>query len=132
MGMRSFYKLKDMLCQELDEIAEKGELGAGDLDIAHKLTDTVKNIYKIEMLTGQQYSRDSYPREGYARGGDWNANIRGNYGRENSYRRGHYVRGHYSNDDGRDQLKEKLEGMAQGADEKTREVLMRAMEMLGE
>lgn len=125
MGMRTLYKLKDMLCQELDEIAGKGDLGAGDLDIAHKLTDTVKNIYKIEALSGQQYSRDGYSR------GEWAAS-RGNYGRENSYRRSHYVRGHYSNDDGRDQLKEKLEGMAQGADEKTREVLMRAMEMLEE
>ena len=118
MGMRTLYKLKDMLCQELDEIADKGDLGAGDLDIAHKLTDTVKNIYKIEALSGQQYSRDGYSR--------------GSYGRENSYRRSHYVRGHYSNDDGRDQLREKLEGMAQGADEKTRDVLMRAMEMLEE
>ena len=114
-----------MLCQELDEIADKGDLGAGNLDIAHKLTDTVKNIYKIEALSGQQYSRDGYSR------GEWAAS-RGSYGRENSYRRSHYVRGHYSNDDGRDQLREKLEGMAQGADEKTREVLMRAMEMLEE
>ena len=54
MGTRTLYKLKDMLCQELDEIADKGDLGAGDLDIAHKLTDTVKNIYKIEALSGQQ------------------------------------------------------------------------------
>lgn len=114
-----------MLCQELDEIADKGDLGACDLDIAHKLTDTVKNIYKIEALSGQQYSRDGYSR------GEWGAS-RGSYGRENSYRRSHYVRGHYSNDDGRDQLREKLEGMAQGADEKTRDVLMRAMEMLEE
>lgn len=53
MGMKTLYKLKDMLCQELDEIADKGDLGAGDLDIAHKLTDTVKNIYKIEALSGQ-------------------------------------------------------------------------------
>ena len=99
--------------------------GGGDLDIAHKLTDTVKNIYKIEALSGQQYSLDGYSR------GEWAAS-RGSYGRENSYRRSHYVRGHYSNDDGRDQLREKLEGMAQGADEKTRDVLMRAMEMLEE
>ena len=68
MGMRSFYKLKDMLCQELDEIAEKGELGAGDLDIAHKLTDTIKNIDKIEMLEDEGYSRDGdYSQRRYSR-----------------------------------------------------------------
>lgn len=77
------------------------------------------------MQMRQQYSRDGYSR------GEWAAS-RGSYGRENSYRRSHYVRGHYSNDDGRGQLREKLEGMAQGADEKTRDVLMRAMEMLEE
>lgn len=38
MSMKSMYELRDMLCDELDEIARKGELGAGDLDIAHKLT----------------------------------------------------------------------------------------------
>ena len=36
--------------------------GGGDLDIAHKLTDTVKNIYKIEALSEHQYSRDGYSR----------------------------------------------------------------------
>ena len=74
MGMKSMYNLRDMLCKELDEIARKGELGAGDLDIAHKLTDTIKNIDKIEMYDG-----------GYSRSGDWDADIRGTYGRGSSY-----------------------------------------------
>ena len=50
MGMKSMYELRDMLCKELDELIRKGELGAGDLYIAHKLTDTIKNIDKIEMM----------------------------------------------------------------------------------
>ena len=50
MGMQSMYELRDMLCKELDEITRKGELGAGDLDIAYKLVGTVKNIDKIEMM----------------------------------------------------------------------------------
>ena len=41
MSMKSMYELRDMLCDELDEIARKGELGAGDLDIAHKLASTI-------------------------------------------------------------------------------------------
>ena len=52
MGMKSMYELRDMLCKELDELIRKGELGAGDLDIAHKLTDTIKNIDKIEAIPG--------------------------------------------------------------------------------
>ena len=58
MGMKSMYELRDMLCKELDELARKGELGAGDLEIAHKLTATIKNIDKIEMMEDGGYSRD--------------------------------------------------------------------------
>ena len=122
MGMKTLYKLKDMLCQALDEIAGKGDLGAGDLDIAHKLTDTVKNIYKIEALSGQQYSRDGYSR------GEWAAS-RGSYGRENSYRRSHYVRGHYSNDDGgKEDMKRQLQEMLDQADDDSiRNAIQRCM-----
>lgn len=86
--MNTMYDLREMLCKELDEIARKGEMSAGDLDTVHKLTDTIKNIDKIDMLDG-----------GYSSDGDWEA--RGTYGRGSSYagRRGtHYVRGHYSRD----------------------------------
>lgn len=41
-----------MLCREQEELSQKDELSVGDLDLAHKLTDTVKNIDKIEMLEG--------------------------------------------------------------------------------
>ena len=50
MGMKSMYDLRDMLCKELDEISRKGELGAGDLDIVHKLASTIKNLDKIEAI----------------------------------------------------------------------------------
>ena len=52
------HELKEKLCEELKEIARKGELGAGDLEIVHKLTDTIKNLDKIEMLEEHgDYSR---------------------------------------------------------------------------
>ena len=44
------HELKEKLCEELEEIARKPEMGAGDLELIHKLTDTVKNIDKIVML----------------------------------------------------------------------------------
>ena len=98
MKARTIDDLREMLCKELDEIAEKGELSAGTLETVHKLTDTYKNLGKIEML--EEY--DGYSQDG----GDWEA--RGSYEGGSSYARDgrrsgmHYVRGHYSRADGMD------------------------------
>lgn len=81
------WKLKDMLCNELDEIVRKGELNAGDLDAVHKLTDTIKNVYKIECLKDEnEYSMRPYAHSDYMQ--------------TDSYRAPHYVRGHYSREAG--------------------------------
>ena len=123
MGMKSMYDLRDMLCKELDELARKGELGAGDLEIAHKLTATIKNIDKIDMMES----------DGYSGGGDWEADMRGTYGRGSSYaRRGsHYVRGHYSRSDGVEHLRTQLNDMMREADdERVREALRRAASLM--
>lgn len=71
------HELKEKLCEELEEIARKPEMSAGDLEAAHKLTDTIKNIDKIAML-----EEDG----GYSRAGDWEADMRGTYARGSSYR----------------------------------------------
>ena len=63
--MKSLYELKEMLCYELDEIVKKGELSAGSLETVHKLTDTIKNIDKIEMLEEE----GGYSEEGSYEGG---------------------------------------------------------------
>lgn len=123
MGMKSMYELRDMLCKELDELARKGELGAGDLEIAHKLTATIKNIDKIDMMES----------DGYSGGGDWEADMRGTYGRGSSYaRRGlHYVRGHYSRSDGVEHLRTQLNDMMRETDdERVREALRRAASLM--
>ena len=87
--MKALYELKDKLQDELDEIARKPEMSAGDLETVHKLTDTIKNIDKICAL-----EEDG----GYSEAGDWEG--RGSYNRGSSYanRGKHYVRGHYSRD----------------------------------
>lgn len=96
-----------MLCKEIDEIVGKGKLTAGDLDTLHKLSDTVKNFLKIEMLEGEG---DGYSERGYSRGDEMYSERRdsmGRYSRDDGYERGssyarrgtHYVRGHYSRDD---------------------------------
>ena len=78
--MKSLEKLKDMLCEELDKIGKKGELSAGMLETVHKLTDTIKNIDKIEMY--EQYEEDGG--SSYARGRGRNArrDSMGRYSRE--------------------------------------------------
>ena len=98
MSKKAMYDLRNMLCDELDALARKGELGAGDLEIAHKITDTIKNIDKIEMLEDDGYSRDEDYSRRYSRDGDWQSGMRGAYDRDmsNARRGTHYVRGHYS------------------------------------
>lgn len=130
MGMKSMYELREMLCKELDDITRKGELGAGDLEIAHKLTDTIKNIDKIDKL-----ETDGYSQRRYSRDGNWEADMRGTYGRGSSYaRRGtHYVRGHYSRDGGRDDIRHRLQEMLDSADDETiRSAIQRCMDAVEE
>lgn len=82
--MHGIYELKEMLCKELEEYGEKGELSAGALDIVDKLAHTVKNLDKIiESYEEEEYSsRDPYY------GG--NMSYRGSsYDGERSYARGH-------------------------------------------
>lgn len=109
MSMRALERLRDMLCEELDDIAEKGELTAGALDTVDKLVHSIKNIDKIVMS------------DGYSRTGDWDAEVHGN-----SYRRGRdsmgrytrdsgYSRRGYSRADSRDRVIEQLEDMLKDA-----------------
>lgn len=137
MSKKAMYELRNMLCEELDELARKGDLGAGDLEIAHKLTDTIKNIDKIEMMEDDGYSRDGdYLRDGdYSRGAEWRADMRGTYGRGSSYaRRGtHYVRGHYSRADSMEHLHEQINDMMRETDdERVKEALRRAASLMEE
>lgn len=122
MSMDAMYDLRDMLCKELDEIAHKGEMSAGDLETVHKLTGTIKNIDKVLMFEDG----------GYSRGGDWSADIRGNYGRGNSYRgRRRDSMGRYSRADAMEHMREQLEDMMHNADnDRVREALRRAMDAL--
>lgn len=101
------HKIKEMLMKELYEYEEKakkmsgGNLSAGDLETLHKLTDTVKNIDKIEVLEGNEgYSEDgtymgegriygtsyddgsSYARMGRGRGRNAKRDSRGRYSSE--------------------------------------------------
>lgn len=65
MSKQTMQMLRGRLCKELDEVAQAPELNMGMIDIIHKLTDTIKNIDKIEALGmdgGSEYSRMGYSR----------------------------------------------------------------------
>ena len=133
MSKKAMYELRNMLCDELDELARKGELGAGDLGIAHKLTDTIKNIDKIEAMDGDGYSRDEDYSRRYSRDGDWQSGMRGAYDRDmsNARRVTHYVRGHSSRDGGIDNMKRQLQEMLDNADDESiRRAIQRCMDTI--
>ena len=125
--MEYMYELKEKLCRELEEVARKPEMGAGDLELIHKLTDTIKNIDKIDALEDDGYSRD----------GDWEMEGRGRYNRGSSYARRRDSRGRYasdrrySRDDAKTHMMEQMEQMMNGTqNEREREIIRRAMEQL--
>nr|DAE19851.1 MAG TPA: hypothetical protein [Siphoviridae sp. ctVCm11] len=133
MSKKAMYDLRNMLCDELDELARKGDLGAGDLEIAHKLTATIKNIDKIEMMEDGGYSRDEDYSRRYPRDGDWQSGMRGAYDRDmsNARRGTHYVRGHYSRDGGIDNMKRQLQEMLDNADDESiRRAIQRCMDTI--
>ena len=92
--MEELYKLKKMLCKELEQYGDKKDLSAGSLEVVDKLAHSVKNICKIiEMYDDSDYSNRAY--NSYDEGNSM-APYGRRYNRDNSYANRHYVRGHYS------------------------------------
>lgn len=148
--MEKLYELKEKLCEELEEYARRPEMKAGDLEVIHKLTDTIKNIDKICMLEEEGYSQEGGEGGSYG-GGSSYANrgkhyVRGHYSREGgsyeggggqggySSRRGgggsRGGRGGYSRDGGRSEMMEHLEMAMDTATDQDRETIKRFMRQL--
>ena len=154
--MHYMHDLKDLLCAELEDYAENGKksgkMSMGDLDSIHKLTDTIKNILKIDLLEDESgYSEDgAYMGEGriygtsydgydrgtsYARGRGRYAkrDSMGRYSRDDGYMRrdGRVMRDGYSRDAGKAYMMEQLEDMMEDAEKPAeKEALRRCMEAL--
>ena len=135
--MEYMHELKEKLCDELEEIARKGDFSAGDLEAVHKLTDTIKNLDKIEMLEDGGYSQaGDWEIEGraYNRGNSYARRKRdsmGRYSRDGRMMRGGYRDGRmYSRAEAKDEIMEKIEDMMDDADPKEKEILRRAMDQL--
>lgn len=157
--MNYMHDLKDLLCAELEDYAEKGKnsgkMSMGDLESIHKLTDTVKNILKIDMLEDESgYSEDgSYMGEGRIYGTSYDDGMRrgggysyargrgryakrdsmGRYSRDDGYMRrdGRSMRDGYSRDEGKAYMMEQLEDMMEDAEKPAeKEALRRCMDAL--
>ena len=141
--MHEMYKLKEMLCDELEKITKKGELSAGSLDAVDKLTHSIKSIDTI--IAMDEYSEDdgmmydgSYAREnrGGNRGNSYARGRRrdsmGRYSRNNSYR-GSYDNGGYSREEEMDNLKMELQGLLEGAEtEEERKMIRKWIKQVAE
>ena len=131
--MKHMEDLKEMLCDELDEIAEKGKVTAGDLDAIDKLTHSIKSIetiiamgeYSNDYMNGSYQNRDAmgrYSRNSYARGGNRGGNSRG-------YSRRGYSRDGYSY--GREEIMAELEELMEDAEsEKEKRAIRMAIEQM--
>lgn len=144
-------KIKEMLCKELEQYANKGKLAGVELEIVWKLTDTIKNLGKIEMLEEEDgYSKDSYgsydDEMSHARGRRYaKRNSMGRYSREdgyseegdsygrgsyNSYDEGSMGSHNYSREGAKDHMMSKLGKMMENASPEEREVLKDCMRKL--
>lgn len=146
--MEYIEKIKKMLCKELDEYAMKSKISGSDLDMIWKLTDTVKNLDKIEMLEsdegysearggrgrsymhGSSYDDDMMYSERQGRGRNAKRDSMGRYSSEGSSYENYSedrMDGRYSRDDAKDHLMDKLGEAMRTADPNEREILKEAM-----
>jgi hypothetical protein len=157
--MEYIEKIKKMLCKELDEYAMKQKISGADLDMIWKLTDTVKNLDKIEMLEeesegyseargrgrdrgrssymgGMSYDDDMMYSERRGRGRNARRDSMGRYSSDDmsydDYSEASYERGGrgYSREDAKDHMMNKLGEMMSSADEEQRQVLKDTMRKL--
>ena len=150
--------LKDLLCSELEDYAEKGKksgkMSTADIEVIDTVLNSVKNIYKIDKYKEEMvgYSEDGHYmgegriygtsyESGYSeRGGSSYARGRGRYAKRDSmgrysrddgmsYRGG--MRGGYSRDDAKSYMIEQIEEMMEEAEKPAeKEALRRCMDAL--
>ena len=146
--MKHLEELKESIKRELEKFAKQGDVSVGTLEKIHKLSDTYKNLCKIEMLEeesdgGYSEARGGRTRSSYAMGGSsYDDDMmyserrgRGRNAKRDSMGRyssdGGSYEGGYSRHDAKDWMMSQLGEMMEDADPKEREALkecMRAIE----
>jgi len=141
--MKVYEQIKDMLCDELEEIAKKKELTSSNLDVLDKAVDIIKDIDTINAME-QEYGSEGYS-NGYSNG-YYSRYPYYMYDGEmgNSYARGRGANakrdsmGRYSRDDGysmndgysRDTKEELRMMMDRAKDEREKEALRKAYDSM--
>lgn len=138
--MKTYDKIKDMLCNELDEISKKNELTSNNLEIIYKAADIIKDITTIEAMERDYsggYSKDGGYSNGYYErfpfymyDGEGNSYARGRGTYANRDSMGRYSRDshEYSNEGySRDTASELQRMMDNAKSDKEREALRQAL-----
>lgn len=140
--MKVYDKIKDMLCDELENVSKQKELTPGNLDMIDTAIDIIKDIHTIEAMEKEYGYSGDY---GYSRDGDYS---QGFFGRMpiymyddmprmndgSSYARGRGSnaardsRGRYMSDGYSGDTKEELQRlMSTAKDEREREAIRSAL-----
>lgn len=137
--MKVYDHIKDMLCDELEEIAKKNELTTNSLEVIYKSVDVLKDIKTIESME-MEYPSEGYSQEGYSRGyydrmpiyayddgmshGNSYARGRGSYARRDSM-------GRYSGDGYSGDTREELQRIMNNAqNDREREAIRKALDSM--
>ena len=118
--MEILYDLKDLICEELDKINKKHDINPGELEMAYKAVDIIKDITTIEAMVdyGDEYSYDddmSYARNRdsmgrYSRRGRRSYDG-GNYSNRRSYNDRMSMDGGYSGAESKEEMMRKIDDM---------------------
>ena len=145
-----FDNLKHMLCKELKEFEQKGSVTESSLMLIWRLSDTIKNLEKIELLEEEGYSKaymhDDEISHRRGRGANAKRDSIGRYSRDSydsSYEGGYseyrYPDGDgrvggnaymYSKSQGKEQMMHQLGKMMHDADGQERQILEKCMKDL--
>lgn len=104
--MQAMHELKDMLCDELDELVKSGKLTINNIDVIDKLTHSIKSLVTIIAMEDSGYSYD-YRRDT----------------KRTPDRR-------YSRDDSKSHMMMQIEKLMDGATDREKEVLHEAINQL--
>ena len=134
MDSRTSKEGKDILCGEIEEVMRKIKKDGFDrdkLDILHKLTDTLKNFYKIEMAKEYSDNESSHRRRSNESVSHDGHSFDDEYDHKHSERRRHLVHAHYSYDDGREEMIDKLDDLMRTAPtDRDREAIRKCMNIM--
>lgn len=117
--MEILYELKDLLCEELNKINKKHDIGnMAELEVAYKAVDIIKDISTIEAMEdyGDEYSYDddmSYARNRDSMGRYSSRRGRrsydgGNYSNRRSYNDRMSMDGGYSGAESKEEMMHKI------------------------